>query len=92
MLTLRNVTPGRSNEDPVALQIAYRKALWTIIGHGVFFVVCCVLAILLRRLFKLPPALLTVAFFVALLLFGGDLWRFVRCRRKLAKLREANET
>ena len=90
MLTLRNVTPGKTNDDPVAIQLAYRKALWTIIGHGVFFVACCVFAIALRRLFKLPPALLTVAFFVALLLFGGDLWRFVRCRRKLRRLEEQN--
>ena len=90
MITLRNVTPGKSNEDPAAIEIAYRKALWTIVGHGVVFVACCVFAIVLRRLFKLPPALLTVAFFVALLLFGGDLWRFVRYRRKLRLLQEQN--
>ena len=91
MITMRNVTPGtKSNEDPAMIQLLYRKALWTIIGHGVFFAVCCVVAIVLRRLFKLPPALLTVAFFVALLLFGGDLWRFVRYRNKLRRLQEGN--
>jgi len=36
----------------------------------------------------MPPALLTVAFFVALGLFGGDLWRFIRCRRSRQRWRE----
>ena len=91
MTALRNVTPrARPADDPIAIEIAYRRAFWTIVGHGVFLVVCCVIAIVLRRLFKLPPALLTVAFFVALLLFGGDLWRFVRYRRKLRLLQEQN--
>jgi hypothetical protein len=39
---------------------------------------------------KMPPALLTVVFFIALLLFGGDLLRFLSCRRRLARLRAAN--
>jgi cell division protein FtsW (lipid II flippase) len=69
-------------------EAAYRQVLWTIIGHGIFFVVCCVVAVLARRMFKMPPALLTVAFFVALGLFGGDLWRFIRCRRSRQRWRE----
>jgi hypothetical protein len=36
---------------------------------------------------NMPPALLTVVFFVALILFGGDLLRFLSHRRKLGKLR-----
>lgn len=71
-----------------AAEAGYRKALWTIVGHAVFFVVCCVIAILARRVFKMPPALLTVAFFVALVLFGGDFWRFLSFRRRLRKLRD----
>ena len=78
-----------SNEptDLATLEAAYRKSLWTIIGHGVFFVSCCAVAVIARRLFKMPPALLTVVFVVALLLFGGDLLRFLSYRRRLRRLR-----
>jgi hypothetical protein len=71
------------------LEAAYRKSLWTIIGHAVFFVVCCAIAIIARRMLKMPPALLTVVFVVALLLFGGDIWRFLSCRRRLKRMRES---
>jgi len=73
-------------EEIQAAETAYRKALFTIIGHGIFFVVCCAVAVIARRMFKMPPALLTVVFAVALLLFGGDLLRFVSTRRRLARL------
>jgi hypothetical protein len=72
-----------------ALEIAYRKARRTIIGHAVFFVICCTVAIVLRRMFNMPPALLTVVFFVALILFGGDLLRFLSYRRQLRRMRES---
>jgi putative Ca2+/H+ antiporter (TMEM165/GDT1 family) len=71
------------------LEVAYRKSLWTVIGHAVFFVVCCTIAVILRRLFKMPPALLTVVFAVALVLFGGDIWRFFSYRRRLRRMRES---
>lgn len=76
-------------DDLPTAEIAYRKALFTIIGHGIFFVACCTLAVIARRMFKMPPALLTVVFAVALLLFGGDLLRFVSTKRRLARLRAA---
>jgi hypothetical protein len=72
-----------------ALEVAYRKARRTIIGHTVFFVLCCTIAIILRRMFNMPPALLTVVFFVALILFGGDLLRFLSYRRQLRRMRES---
>lgn len=68
---------------------AYRKARFTLIGHGIFFVACCAVAVVARRMFKMPPALLTVVFAVALLLFGGDILRFIRTRRQLRRLQEA---
>lgn len=81
-----------SHHDAMAelatLEAAYRKSKWTIIGHAVFFVVCCTIAIVLRRMFNMPPALLSVVFIVALLLFGGDLLKFLSYRRKLGKMRE----
>ena len=88
---MRNVTPGRTaTEDLATLETAYRKARWTIIGHGVFFVACCAVAIIVRGMSKMPPALLTMVFLVALLLFGGDIWRFLSCRRRLARYHEEN--
>lgn len=77
-------------ENFATLHAAYRKALFTIIGHGIFFAVCCVVAIIARRMFNLPPALLTVVFAVALVLFGGDLFRFFRHRRRLQIFLAAN--
>jgi len=92
MAALRNVTPAAAGtEDLATVEAAYRKILRTIIGHSVFFVVCCVVAIVLRKMFRMPPALLTVAFFVALLLFGGDLIRFLNCRSRLRRLREQHD-
>lgn len=73
--------------DLATVEAAYRKTLWTILGHAAFFVGCCVVAIVLRKLFRLPPALLTVALLVALVLFGGDLVRFLSCRHRLRRLR-----
>jgi hypothetical protein len=74
--------------DLATLQVAYRRALFTVLGHSVFFVVCCVFAIILRRMMNLPPALLSVAFVVALVLFAGDFWRFLAYRRRLRQLRD----
>jgi hypothetical protein len=75
--------------DLAKAETDYRKARFTIIGHGIFFVACCTLAVIARRMFKMPPALLTVVFVVALLLFGGDLLRFLSTKRRLGRLREA---
>ena len=74
--------------DLATLEAAYRKSLFTIIGHAVFFIVCCTIAVIFRRLFKMPPALLTVVFIIALLLFGGDFLRFLSYRRRLRRIRE----
>ena len=73
---------------PTALD-SYRKARFTLIGHGIFFLVCCTVAVIARRMFKMPPALLTVVFAVALVLFGGDILRFILARRHLRRLQEA---
>ena len=80
------------SDELAAAEAAYRKSLFTIIGHTVFFVACCAVAVIARRMFKMPPALLTVVFFIALLLFGGDLLRFLSCRRRLASLRAAHQS
>jgi hypothetical protein len=84
---------GSSHDDAMfelaTLEAAYRKSLRTIIGHAVFFIICCTVAVILRRMFKMPPALLTMVFVVALLLFGGDILRFLSYRRRLRRIRES---
>lgn len=82
-------SPPDAMTELANLEAAYRKSLFTIIGHAVFLIACCVVAVILRRMFKLPPALLTVALVVALLLFGGDLLRFLSYRRRLRRARES---
>lgn len=78
---------SESCTDLAALETAYRRSLFTILSHVIFVVVCCVLALVLRRLFKLPPALLGVALIVALIMFGADIVRFIRCRDRLRAAR-----
>ena len=85
---------GRNDDplsDPDALLAAYRKSLRTVIGHAVFFVLCCTIAIIVRRMFNMPPALLSVVFIVALILFGGDIMRFLSFRRRVRRLRESRD-
>ena len=74
--------------DLATLEVAYRKSRRTVIGHAVFFVLCCTIAVVLRRMFKMPPALLTVVLIVALALFGGDILKFLSYRRQLRRMRE----
>ena len=78
-----------SMHELATVQAEYRKSLRTIIGHAIFFFVCCATAVIARRMFKMPPALLTMVFVVALLLFGGDLLRFLSCRRRLRRIQES---
>jgi hypothetical protein len=74
--------------DLAQLEAAYRRAWFTIVGHSIFLFVCCAAAILLRRMFGMPPALLSMVFIVALVLFGADFVRFVNLRRKVLQARE----
>jgi hypothetical protein len=76
--------------DPAAIVAAYRKSRFTMICNGVFFFVCCAVAVIVRKMIGMPPALLTVVFGVALVLFGGDILRFLALRRQYRRLLEQN--
>lgn len=76
-----------TEQETAALEAAYRKSLFTVLGHLVFVVVCCGGALVLRRMFGLPPAFLSVVFLVALVLFGGDIFRFLRLRYRVQRRR-----
>jgi hypothetical protein len=77
-----------TEDDIAAIQRAYRKARWTLLMHVIFVGACSIVAIALRRMFALPPALLGVAFIVALIVFGGDVMNFLRCRDRVRRLNE----
>jgi hypothetical protein len=77
-----------SEDELAAAEQAYRKARWTLLGHAVFMAACIALAIFLRRMFRLPPATLGVALIVALLVFGGDIMKFMRTRERIRRLYE----
>ena len=77
------------NDDEVnALKTAYRRALFKVIFHLVFVVICCIGAAVLRQVMGLPPALLSAVLIVALLLFSPDIFRFMVLRNKVNSLRE----
>jgi hypothetical protein len=80
--------PHEAMTELATLEAAYRRSRRTIIGHAIFFILCCTAAVVLRSMMRMPPALLTVVFAVALLLFGGDILRFLSYRRRLRRLRE----
>lgn len=77
-------------DDPAAIVAAYRKARFSMICNGVFFFLCCVVAVIVRKMIGMPPALLTVVFAVALVLFGGDILRFLALRRRYRRLFESS--
>ena len=77
-------------DDPALLLAAYRKAIWKLIWLGVFAAGCLVFVYFARRMFKLPPALLTLPTIAALILFGVDIFRFFRLRNAVQRMREAS--
>ncbi len=76
-----------TEQETATLEAAYRRALFKVLGHLVFVVVCCAAAFVLRRMFGLPPAFLSIVFLVALVLFGGDIFRFLRLRYRVQRRR-----
>jgi hypothetical protein len=79
-------------EEIAVVEAAYRKALFKLVGLGVFIVACCAAAVVVRKMFGLPSAFLSVVFIVALLLFSPDIFRFMVLRNKLQSLREDDST
>jgi hypothetical protein len=74
-------------EEIARMEAAYRRAKFTLIGHALFLGLCCAAGVLLRRGFGQPPIFLAVVFIVALLVFGGDIMKFLYCRNELRRLR-----
>lgn len=83
--------PALPNELAEA-ERAYRKLRLTLILHLVFFLGCCILGSILRRSIGLPPAMLGVVIIVALIVFGGDIFKFLVCRDRLRRLRASRSS
>ena len=80
-------------EDELATaEAAYRRALFKVLTHLAFIVICCVGAAVLRSVMGLPPALLSAVLIVALLLFSPDIFRFMVLRNKVQRLRDENSS
>lgn len=79
-------------DELAEVERAYRKARWAMVGHVLFLAIVCGGAIFLRRIFKMPPALLGVAIIVALVVFGGDIMNFMRLRDRRRRLAESGDS
>ena len=79
------------SEEIARMEAAYRRSKWTIIGHTVFLVACVIGALLLRRLFRMPPLFLFVVLVVFLIVFGGDIMKFFHRRNEVRRLCAARD-
>src|SRR3954462_15206501 len=69
------------------LEKAQRRAKCTLIGHAIFVFLCCFAALMLRKLLRLPPQLAWTVFAVPLVVFSGDIARWMWRTRQLNRLR-----
>jgi hypothetical protein len=79
-------------EELASVETAYRRAVFRMIGLGVFVGGCCFGAVVVRKMFCLQPALLSIVFIAALLLFSPDIFRFMVLRNKVQRLRAENSS
>jgi len=78
--------PRPTVAEVVRLELTYRKARRVVIGHFIFFVVCCTVALVARRNLNFPLQLTWPLIAVFTLAFAGDLARFFYRRYKLQRL------
>ena len=82
--------------DPAALaafDLAHRRARRVVIWHFIFFLGCCIVALLARRFLRFPPQLTWVLFAVFLVVFSGDFARLIYLniqRRRLIRALSIN--
>ncbi|HEX2854190.1 MAG TPA: hypothetical protein VHO24_13215 [Opitutaceae bacterium] len=84
------MNPGRENLEQ--LEMSYRKSRRTVLGHFVFLLVCCIVAVALRRFFRFPPILAWTVFVVAGVVFARDIGNFFLLRYKVIRLRLDQES
>jgi hypothetical protein len=69
------------------LEASYLRSRRAVFHDLIFFLVCLVAAIVLRRLLSYPPMLSWVVFAVPAVVFAGDFARLLYYRMKLARFR-----
>lgn len=84
------MNPG--TEDLAQIEMNYRKSRRTVLGHFVFLLVCCLVALSLRRFFGFPPILAWTVFLVAGVVFARDIGNFFLLRYKVIRLRLDQES
>ncbi len=82
---LHHVAPPAA--EIAALVEAHRVARRVVLGHFLFFLACCVLAVLARRFLKFPPQLTWVVIAVFGVAFAGDLARLAYRNFQLQRVR-----
>lgn len=78
--------------DLAQLEMNYRKSRRTVLGHFIFLLVCCIVALWLRRIFGFPPILAWTVFAVAGVVFARDIANFFILRYKVIRLRLDQES
>ena len=71
---------------------AHRKARRVVLGHFIFFIICCVVIMIARRYPKFPLQLSWVIIIAFLVAFAGDLGRFLYRRYQLQRLLAAHNS
>jgi hypothetical protein len=69
------------------LEKAQRRAKVILIGHAIFVGLCCIAALMLRKLLRFPPQLAWTVFAVPLIVFSGDIARWMWRSHQLNRLR-----
>lgn len=88
---MRRVTPLPLDET-ARLQATYLRLRRTFFRNLIFFLVCCILALILRRLLRFPPGLSWVVFAVPAVLFAGDVIRLLACGFKINRLQRSKKS
>lgn len=81
-----------SDDELAEVERAYRKVRWSLLFNFGFVVVGCLVATGVRQSVGLPPTMLGAVLIVALLVFGGDIMKFIRCRDRLRQLRNEHHS
>lgn len=71
---------------------AHRKARRVVLGHFIFFIICCAVIMIARRYLKFPLQLSWVIIIAFLVAFAGDLGRFLYRRYQLQRLLAAHNS
>jgi len=82
----------KSPEEIAQLEMAYRKSRFTVLGHSIFLIACCLFVTFVRRRAGLPVIVTGSVVIVALLVFWRDIMKFLVLRNELIRLRSQRDS